>query len=90
MTDFRDLPIDIQRELAYNALSLTNACTALSKLSPTGESPEVWAQIACENAYRDISVMSDTEVRSVIEAIEQHRKGYGVARVEIKPKGFGK
>lgn len=89
MSDFRDLPPDVKREIVYDSLRLTKACVALSSL--TDSPPEFWAGQFSGMAYQDMEAMSEAEIDAVIIAIEtQRRNGYGVARVEIKPKGFGK
>lgn len=91
-TNFQDLPIEVKRELVYNAMQLTAACHALANL--TREIPEVWAEKIAGKAYNDVRQMSDTKIDEVIGLIEQQRQiGYGAQRIEInfdQPKGFGK
>lgn len=90
MTDYRNLPDDVKRELVFDALKFTKACVALSHI--TDNSAEIWGERCGNAAYAEMQQMTQPEIDAAIETIEAARRGsYGtrMQRVDIKPKGFG-
>jgi hypothetical protein len=76
LTDYRQLPDDVKRELGFDALKSTHAGVVLARL--TQMAPEVWATRVSDQVYREMQPMQQRNMDTAIATIEATRQGCGV------------